>query len=72
MRQYLLQRFLAMIPTLLGITVITFLIIQLAPGNPAEMKIRAARTGEADPQYTAEIIEQTRKLYGLDKPLHAR
>jgi len=72
MRQYLLQRFLAMIPTLLGITVITFLIIQLAPGNPAEMKIRAARTGEADPQYTAEIIEQTRKLYGLDKPLHVQ
>lgn len=70
MRDYLIKRTLAMIPTMLGITVITFLIIQLAPGNPAEMKIRAARTGEVDPQFTAEIIEQTRKLYGLDKPLH--
>ena len=36
------------------------------------MKIRAAMTGDLDPQYTAEIIEQTKKLYGLDKPLHVQ
>ncbi len=72
MRAYILKRLLAMIPTILGITVITFLIIQLAPGNPAEFKIRAAAAGEVDAQYTAEIIEQTKKLYGLDKPLPVR
>jgi len=61
-----------MVPTLIGITVVTFLIIQLAPGNPAEMKIRAAMTGDLDPQFTAEIIEQTRELYGLDNPVHVQ
>lgn len=69
---YLLRRLAAMVPTLFGITVITFLIIQLAPGNPAEMKIRMARSGEMDAQFTAQIIEETKKLYGLDKPLHVR
>jgi len=61
-----------MIPTILGITVITFLIIQLAPGNPAEFKVRMSSAGNLDPQYTAQIIEQTKKLYGLDKPLPVR
>jgi peptide/nickel transport system permease protein len=69
---YILRRLAAMVPTLFGITVITFLIIQLAPGNPAEMKIRMARSGEVNPQFTAEVIEQTKKLYGLDKPMHVR
>jgi peptide/nickel transport system permease protein len=61
-----------MVPTLLGITIITFLVVQLAPGNPAEIKIRRAMGDSLDQQYTAEIIEQTKKLYGLDKPLHVR
>jgi peptide/nickel transport system permease protein len=72
MRAYLLKRLLAMIPTVLGITVITFLIIQLAPGNPAEFKVRMAEGRGLDPQHTAQIIEQTKKLYGLDKPIHVR
>ncbi len=72
MRTYLSKRLLMMIPTLLGITIVTFLVVQLAPGNPAEIKIRAAQGEGLDPQYTAEIIEQTKKLYGLDKPLHLR
>ncbi|HUT55651.1 MAG TPA: ABC transporter permease subunit [bacterium] len=72
MRVYIAKRLLAMIPTILGITVITFLIIQLAPGNPAEFKVRMSSAGNLDPQYTAQIIEQTKKLYGLDKPLPVR
>jgi peptide/nickel transport system permease protein len=72
MRTYLGKRLLLMIPTLLGITIITFLVVQLAPGNPAEIKIRAAKGEGLDPEYTAEIIEQTKKLYGLDKPIHVR
>lgn len=70
MRAYLLKRFLQMIPTLLGITFITFCIIQLAPGNPAMLKLQMASQGEmADTAYAKQIIEQTKKLYGLDKPL---
>lgn len=70
MSAYLVKRLLQIVPTLLGITFITFLIIQLAPGNPAVVKLQMATQGEmADSAYTQQIIEQTKKLYGLDKPL---
>lgn len=70
MRAYLVKRLLQMIPTLLGITFITFCIIQLAPGNPAMLKLQMASQGEiADTAYAKQVIEQTKKLYGLDKPL---
>ncbi|ROQ90796.1 ABC transporter permease [Desulfosoma caldarium] len=70
MRAYLVKRLLQMIPTLLGITFITFCIIQLAPGNPAMLKLQMATQGEmADTAYAKQVIEQTKKLYGLDKPL---
>lgn len=73
MRAYLLRRLLLMIPTLLGISLITFLIIQLAPGNPAELKIRQViEAGALSSQDTQAIVEQTRQLYGLDKPLPMR
>ncbi len=72
MLEYIIKRILAMVPTIFGITVITFLLIQLAPGNPAEFKIRMAKSGDMDPEYTAEVIKQTRELYGLDDPLHVQ
>ncbi len=61
-----------MIPTMLGITLVTFLIIQLAPGSPAELKIKMGEGSALGEQYTKEVIEQTKKLYGLDKPIHIR
>ena len=61
------------IPTLLGITIIGFCIIQLAPGDPASLKIQMTQEGGlATDAVSKEIVEQTRKLYGLDKPLHVR
>ena len=39
MKEYLLKRFLLLIPTLIGISLITFCIIQLAPGNPVQQKL---------------------------------
>jgi peptide/nickel transport system permease protein len=70
MKGYLIRRFLQLIPTLLGITMITFLIIQLAPGSPAMMRLQMAGEGMmGEKAITAEIVEQTKKLYGLDKPL---
>jgi peptide/nickel transport system permease protein len=67
---YLGKRLLQVIPTLLGITLITFLIIQLAPGNPALLKLRMTGEGQvSDNAISQQIIEQTKKLYGLDKPL---
>jgi len=39
MIQYLLKRLIMMVPLLLGITLITFAVIHLAPGEPVEMQI---------------------------------
>ncbi|MEM7165452.1 MAG: ABC transporter permease subunit [Planctomycetota bacterium] len=41
MGQYIIKRLLLMIPTMIGITLITFLIIRLAPGDPVEAKFGA-------------------------------
>lgn len=71
MKSYIIRRFLQVIPTFIGITFITFLIIQLAPGNPVLMKLQMKGEGQlADTATTQKIIEETKKLYGLDKPIH--
>jgi len=58
---YLLKRFLSIIPVLLGITIITFTAIHLAPGDPIRV-----RMGQ---RYDPVIAEQLRAELGLDKPL---
>ena len=72
MRSYFLRRLLLIIPTLLGISVISFLIIQLAPGDPATLKLGDATQGIRDQALAEEIIRETRALYGLDQPLHVQ
>lgn len=73
MKSYLLKRFFLIIPTFLGITLITFLIIQLAPGNPVSLRIQQlGGEGIRTETISKEVIEQTKKLYGLDKPIHAQ
>jgi peptide/nickel transport system permease protein len=52
-----------MVPLLFGITLITFVMVHLAPGEPVEMQIAM------NPKVTAEARERLRKFYGLDKPL---
>ncbi len=69
MKDYLIKRILLMIPTLLGITLITFTLLHLMPGDPASMKIKMNLQGVKSDALAKEIIEKTRKLYGLDKPL---
>jgi peptide/nickel transport system permease protein len=68
--KYVLKRLLLMIPTLLGIAVITFAIVHLAPGDPASLKAQSASEALSSERMTREIVESTRALYGLDKPLH--
>jgi len=72
LREYLIRRLLLIIPTFLGITLITFMVIQLSPGNPAAMKLRMGEQGMMGDEVTREIVEQTKKLYGLDKPIWSR
>jgi len=70
MWRYFLKRILLIFPTLFGISIITFLIIKLAPGDPTAMKMGSQQAGmAADQNLAKQMIEQTREIYGLDKPL---
>ena len=59
MKDYILKRLLLMIPTLFGITLITFLVIQLAPGSPVESRMSVDQGIKSD-QVTKQIVEQTK------------
>ena len=63
---YLIKRLLVMIPMLLGITVISFVVIHLAPGKPTDLQV------DLNPAVTKEVKERMEKLYGLDKPVHVQ
>jgi len=65
MGQYLIKRVLIAIPTLIAISIIIFTILALAPGDPL---------GEfaSNPAITAEVRENIRKSFGLDRPIHIR
>jgi peptide/nickel transport system permease protein len=65
MTTYIFRRILLLFPTLFGITLLTFLLIRLSPGNAALLKGSGGEGGRA---MTAEVREQMIKLYGLDKP----
>jgi len=66
MTTYIFRRILLLVPTLFGITLLTFLLIRLSPGNAALLKGGGGESGGK--AMTAEIREQITKLYGLDKP----
>lgn len=68
MTTYLIRRVLLIIPTFFGITLLTFLLIRLAPGNVALIKGGGGETGGKT--MTAEQREEMIKLYGLDKPAY--
>jgi peptide/nickel transport system permease protein len=63
MTTYLIKRLLEMIPTLFGITLISFFIIHLAPGKPTDIFT------ELNPKITPEARAKLEKYYGLDKPI---
>jgi microcin C transport system permease protein len=68
------------IPTLFGITLIVFVIINLAPGSPVEQRLQQLRfgaggettKGSGDSAVSEEVIEALKKQYGFDKPMHER
>jgi peptide/nickel transport system permease protein len=66
MTTYIFRRILLLVPTLFGITLLTFLLIRLSPGNAALLKGGGGESGGR--AMTAEVREQMIKLYGLDKP----
>jgi peptide/nickel transport system permease protein len=62
MRRYVLRRLLLMIPTFLGITLLTFAVAHLAPGDPFQLELEDG----SGPQV---VIDQQRAAHGLDAPL---
>ena len=85
MWSYVLKRLLLMVPTLFGIMLITFVVMQFVPGGPVEQMVSqlqghdiggeaaAAGGGYRGRQgVDAKRIEEIKKLYGFDKPAHER
>ena len=74
MLSYILQRGMLMIPTLIGITLISFFIMRLAPGDPVDLFLGGAAGGDGiDTDRRADFErtrEDLRKQLGLDKPIH--
>lgn len=65
MRKYLVRRLLQMVPTFLGITLLTFAISHLAPGDPLQLDPESA-SSMANAQQSARAF---REAHGLDLPL---
>ncbi|HEX4998184.1 MAG TPA: ABC transporter permease subunit [Terriglobia bacterium] len=84
MTGYFVRRFLLIIPTFLGITFVVFAIMHFVPGGPVErliLRYKMAQMGEGGAGGGAgghgadipeEAIQEMRRYYGFDKPLHVR
>lgn len=68
MISYVIQRLLLLIPTLIGISIISFSLIFLAPGDPALVVLR----GQGVQVVNEENLEEMRLQMGLDKPIPLR
>ena len=64
MKWYIIKRLLQIIPVFLGVTLIAFSLIHLAPGDPARTML-----GQ---HATQQEIDQIRAKYGLDQPLYVQ
>jgi len=61
---YIIRRIMILIPTLLGVSVIVFLMLRITPGDPAELLL-----GE---RATEEALHEIREHLGLNEPLHVQ
>jgi peptide/nickel transport system permease protein len=66
MLRYLLKRLLILIPTFIGITIVCFAVIHLAPGEPTALQ------SELNPDISKQAIERMKSHYGLDKPVYVQ
>ena len=64
MLSYLIRRIVQIIPILIGVTIISFMVIHLAPGKPTDLML------ELNPKVEFEAREKLDQIYGLDKPLY--
>ncbi len=86
MATYILKRLLLMVPTLFGVLLLTFAVIQFVPGGPVEQMVAQLQGRDSGGEGAAvsgsgyrgrqgldpQRIEEIRALYGFDKPAHER
>ncbi len=76
MLNYIIQRVLLFVPTLIGITIVTFSIMHIAPGDPVDLFVGGLAGGDGintDEQSDLEKTRQDlRKQLGLDQPLYVQ
>src|SRR5579872_1940868 len=75
MLKYVMKRLFWMLPTLFGITLVCFVVINLAPGSPVEQELSRMRMGghsSSGSGISNEVLESIKKQYGFDKPMHIR
>lgn len=65
MKNYILRRLIGLVPILLGISIITFALLQFVPVDPAEVYLRMSNIPP-----TEEAVAVTREELGLNKPLY--
>jgi len=65
MLRFVINRVLLMIPTLLGVFIITFFMLRVIPGDIVEVKLRGDGAS-----VSVQAIEAERQRLGLDQPLH--
>ena len=79
MMAYILKRLLLMLPTLLGVLLLTFAVVQFVPGGPVEQYLAEAKAGAAGAEgggmgyrgaqgVDPKRLEQIKAQYGFDKP----
>lgn len=64
MGRYLVRRLLLIVPTLVGLSILTFIVSHLMPADPAKLA--------AGPRATADMVQTLRHEYGLDRPLYVQ
>lgn len=84
MRAYFIKRLLLIVPTLLGISIVCFIVMQMVPGGPVEQALQKmkyhAKSGESgsgggqqlQSQMTRDELENIKRYYGFDKPILTR
>ena len=85
MLAYILKRCLLMLPTLLGVLLLTFVVLQFVPGGPVEQYLAEAKAGAGGggaeggglayrgaQGVDPKRLEQIKQLYGFDKPAPER
>ncbi len=65
MLRYILNRILLMIPTLIGVAILVFFLLRLAPGDPVQMMLEGANVQQ-------HVLDSERARLGLDKPVYVQ